>query len=208
ARGRPGPGTSGSALPGLTNGVPFDGARVPVGVVMRVEGHCRPRPRRGYRPPAEVPVMSGVSRPAVRSKSVLAITLMLVLLAAGACGAGENTRPVPPVPVAVDTDLGADDIIAILYLLGRPEVDIVSVTVVGDGLVHCPTGVTNARAILAAAGRGDIPVACGARAPIAAAVAFPDAWRTQADGFYGMAEQWDAPTTATAAMDAEEMLVA
>jgi len=153
--------------------------------------------------------MSGVSRPAKRSKSVLAITLSLVLLAAAACGAGEKTRPAPPVPVAVDTDLGADDIIAILYLLGRPEVDIVAVTVAGDGLVRCPTGAAHARAILAAAGRGDIPVACGAQSPIAPAVAFPDAWRTQADGFYGMAEQWwDARPTGTAAMDAEEMLVA
>ena len=146
--------------------------------------------------------------PALRSKSVLAVVLGLGLLAVGACGADATTRPVPSIPVAIDTDLGADDIVAILYLLGRPEVDVVAVTVVGDGLVRCPIGAANARAILAAAGRSDIPVACGAQEPIAPAAAFPDAWRAQADEFYGMAGQWPAPAATTAASDAEQLLVA
>ena len=88
----------------------------------------------------------------------------------------------------VDTDMGADDILALLYLLGRPDVDVVGVSVVGDGIVRCPVGASNARAVLAAAGRTDIPVACGTDRPLAGQVAFPDAWRTQADGLYGMAD--------------------
>jgi inosine-uridine nucleoside N-ribohydrolase len=143
----------------------------------------------------------------LRARAVLAVLLGLGLLIAGGCSAAAKVRPAPAVPVAIDTDLGADDILAVLYLLGRPEVDVVAVTVVGDGLVHCPTGAANARAILAAAGRGSIPVACGAQTPIAPAVAFPDPWRAQADELYGMARQWPAAAAPTGATDAEQLLV-
>jgi pyrimidine-specific ribonucleoside hydrolase len=98
----------------------------------------------------------------------------------------------------VDTDMGLDDILALLYLLGRQDVDVVAVSVVGDGIVRCPMGASNARAVLAAVGRTDIPVACGADRPLAGQAAFPDAWRTQADELYGMADQWPVPSTGPA----------
>src|SRR5690348_13633205 len=66
-----------------------------------------------------------------------------------------------PTAVVVDTDMGADDIIALLYLLGRPDVRVVAVTVVGDGIAHGRAGADNARALLAAAGRSDVPVGYG-----------------------------------------------
>jgi pyrimidine-specific ribonucleoside hydrolase len=127
----------------------------------------------------------------------LASVIMLGPLLAFGTGCGGSTEPSPPAPVAVmvDTDMGADDILAMLYLLGRQDVDVVAVSVVGDGIVRCPVGASNARAVLAAAGRTDIPVACGTDRPITGQAAFPDAWRTQADELYGMAPQWPVPTT-------------
>ena len=61
----------------------------------------------------------------------------------------------------IDTDMAADDWLAILYLLGRPEVEVAAVTVTGAGEAHCQPGVRNALALIALAGHPDIPVACG-----------------------------------------------
>ena len=45
-----------------------------------------------------------------------------------------------PRPVVIDTDMAADDWLAILYLLKRPEVEVVAVTVTGTGEAHCAPG--------------------------------------------------------------------
>ena len=46
-------------------------------------------------------------------------------------------------------------------LLRDPGVDVLAVTVAGTGEVRCPAGLRNARRLVAAFGRSDIPVACG-----------------------------------------------
>ena len=74
----------------------------------------------------------------------------------GAAGRG-------PAPVVVDTDMSTDDVLALLYLLGRRDVDVRAVAVSGTGIADCPAGARNARALLASAGRGDVRVVCGAR---------------------------------------------
>ena len=43
-------------------------------------------------------------------------------------------------PVVIDTDMGIDDVMAILYMLQRPDVEVKAITVAGDGLVHCDAG--------------------------------------------------------------------
>ena len=86
----------------------------------------------------------------------------------------------------VDTDGGADDAMALLYLLQHPDVRVAAVTVTGTGLVHCPAGVANVRGLVAAAAPGaDIPVACGPQDPMTGTRAFPPEWRDQADDRYG-----------------------
>ncbi len=85
----------------------------------------------------------------------------------------------------VDTDGGSDDAMALLYLLQRPDVEVAAITVSGTGLVHCPIGASNAAALVELASPGrSIPIACGPSAPIEGDRAFPDEWRTQADGRY------------------------
>jgi pyrimidine-specific ribonucleoside hydrolase len=88
--------------------------------------------------------------------------------------------------VIVDTDMGADDVMALSYVAARPDVDLRAVTVAGTGLAHCRAGVRNARGILARLGRGDVPVACGRETPLSGSVGFPAAWRARADSGFGL----------------------
>ncbi len=138
-----------------------------------------------------------------------AALLLAVTLAAGACGsttpavspsaAGSEASPsgtasgAPssqvahgPRPVVVDTDLATDDILAIMVLLRDPGVDVRGIAVDGTGEVRCPAGLRNARRLVAAFGRGDIPVACGRENPGASGRWFPSEWRDGADAFYGV----------------------
>jgi pyrimidine-specific ribonucleoside hydrolase len=123
-----------------------------------------------------------MSRPAV----TLAIALMVALVC-GCGGTGATESPADGrTPVVVDTDLSTDDILALLYLAGREDVQLRAVTVSGTGLARCPVGAANALALLAAAGRGDVPVACGRKDPLAGFNAFPPDWRDRADTLFGL----------------------
>lgn len=65
----------------------------------------------------------------------------------------------------MDVDPGIDDALALLLAVASPELDLCAVTVVNG---NCPTaqGAMNARAVLALAGRPDVPVAAGADRPL------------------------------------------
>ena len=67
--------------------------------------------------------------------------------------------------VIIDADPGIDDMAAILLALGSPELEVVAVTAV-YGNASAETCAANARRILAAAGRGDVPVFAGAGKPL------------------------------------------
>ncbi|WP_127361612.1 nucleoside hydrolase [Actinacidiphila soli] len=67
--------------------------------------------------------------------------------------------------IIVDTDPGIDDALAILYLLGCEDADVVGVTTVaGNADIDIVT--SNALSILELVGRSDIPVAAGAHGPL------------------------------------------
>jgi inosine-uridine nucleoside N-ribohydrolase len=117
--------------------------------------------------------------------------LVVAGLVVAGCGGGSPHRAperarAAPTPVLVDTDMSTDDVLALLYLLGRRDVDVRAVAVSGTGLADCPAGARNARALLAVAGRADVPVGCGRADPLAGANAFPPEWRTRADGLFGL----------------------
>jgi pyrimidine-specific ribonucleoside hydrolase len=96
------------------------------------------------------------------------------------------------VDLVVDTDVGSDDIMALLYLAQRPDVRLRAVTVSGTGLAHCEAGVRNVLALLELADASDdIPIACGRETPgpIAGEAwtgAFPAEWRSATDDLYGI----------------------
>jgi pyrimidine-specific ribonucleoside hydrolase len=89
-------------------------------------------------------------------------------------------------PLVVDTDMAADDWMAILYLLQRPDVDVKAITVVGTGEAHCGAGMHNALALVALMGRPDIPVACGRATPLRGNRTFPESWRARVDTLLGL----------------------
>ena len=67
--------------------------------------------------------------------------------------------------VIIDTDPGIDDTAAILLALASPELEVVAVTTI-FGNASVETCTANARRVLAAAGRSDIPVFVGAGKPL------------------------------------------
>jgi inosine-uridine nucleoside N-ribohydrolase len=136
-------------------------------------------------------------------------SLSLLLVACGSVsGTGPSARAtalpvassavstVPPRPVVIDTDMAADDWMALLYLLRRPDVAVKAITVTGDGEAHCESGIRHARGLVALANRGVIPVACGRTTPLQGDHAFPAKWRADVDTLLGLTLP---PTTTTAA---------
>jgi len=82
--------------------------------------------------------------------------------------------------------MAADDWMAILYLLQRPDVTVKAITVTGAGEVHCAPGVRHALGLAALSGQGEIPAACGRERPLRGSHAFPDSWRESADALLGL----------------------
>ena len=95
-------------------------------------------------------------------------------------------RPICEHALVVDTDLSADDIVALTYLTSRDDVDLRAVTVAATGEVRCPRGADVARGLLARIGRADVPVACGSTAPGWETRTFPEPWRDAADNANGL----------------------
>lgn len=91
-----------------------------------------------------------------------------------------------PRTVVVDTDMAADDWMAILYLLQRPDVTVRAITVTGTGETRCAPGVRHALGLAALSGQEGIPVACGRERPLHGSHAFPDSWRESADALLGL----------------------
>lgn len=109
-------------------------------------------------------------------------------------GCANVTQPTPisiplassPRNVIVDTDVSVDDLLALLYLLSRPDVNVQAITIAGTGITRCDAGIRNVRAILEVMERATIPIACGRETPLQGDHAFPNEWRDGAENFYGV----------------------
>jgi inosine-uridine nucleoside N-ribohydrolase len=128
----------------------------------------------------------------IRAAVLVCLLLPLSLLACSGNGS-EPLEPVTPPPIAdgalpvvIDTDMAADDWLAVLFLLGRSDVEVKAITVTGTGEAHCPAGMRNALDLAALAGRPEIPVACGRETPLAGNHSFPATWRERVDGLLGL----------------------
>lgn len=138
---------------------------------------------------------------------------VLLLAVAGSVGlaacatASDSTDAPTTLPVVVDTDMGFDDVRALMVLARSPAVDLLAVTVAGNGLARCPAGAVNAAALLDELGRPDVPVACGSRSPIEGSNLAPTAWRDDADALAGMDLPTGAVDEAIADADGVELLV-
>ncbi len=130
-------------------------------------------------------------------------TAVLLALSLAACQPPETPMD-RRTPVVIDTDMGGDDVMAIAFLLRRPDVDVKALTVTGAGLAHCEPGVNNALRLLALANRADIPVACGRTTPLQGSHAYPEAWRQGADILNGV--PLPEPKSSASALTAVQLL--
>jgi inosine-uridine nucleoside N-ribohydrolase len=73
----------------------------------------------------------------------------------------------------IDTDMGRDDVIAIMYLAKDPRVAIKAVTIESNGNVHCAPAFRNTLGLLKLLGLAQVPVACGSEAQVAGGHVFP-----------------------------------
>jgi Inosine-uridine preferring nucleoside hydrolase len=108
---------------------------------------------------------------------------------AGGGGLGPAPARMPGdavVPVVVDTDLGADDLLALAFLLRHPQVDVRAVTLAATGLVGCDRGVDLVAGLFAALDVPPAPVACGRSERGAGGRAFPAQWRAAAENGSGV----------------------
>ncbi len=80
----------------------------------------------------------------------------------------------------IDTDAGADDLLAILFLLQRPDVRVEAITIV-HGLAEPKAGAESVARLLAYCQRPGIPIYLGAARPLEGAAAFPAEWRAAAN---------------------------
>ncbi len=119
------------------------------------------------------------------------LVLCVLVLIVG-CGTAPQPTPISiplastPRNVIVDTDMSVDDILALLYLLARPDVNVQAITISGTGITRCDAGIRNARAILEVVERTNIPIACGRDIPLRGNNVFPNEWRDAAENFFGV----------------------
>jgi purine nucleosidase/pyrimidine-specific ribonucleoside hydrolase len=87
------------------------------------------------------------------------------------------------IPVIWDDDGSPDGVIALLYLLKNPQVQVEAITV-SCGEAHPQLFAENLTRMLARIGRPGIPVAAGRDTPLEGHNAFPEAWRASTDIFW------------------------
>jgi inosine-uridine nucleoside N-ribohydrolase len=87
--------------------------------------------------------------------------------------------------VILDVDTSGDDLMAILYLLAQPEVDIKAITIV-HGVSDVEKGTEIVLRLLALTGRTDIPLVKGADVPMEGNNAFPAKWQPSVDRPFGL----------------------
>ena len=139
-------------------------------------------------------------------RSATRLTALVAVLALGATACSDDDGPEASAPagtrvstestaapvsgaglhLVVDTDLAADDLVALSYLASDPRVHLLAVTVTGTGEVRCPRGAAVASGVLVSMDLPDVPSACGRARPLSGDRVFPDAWRDAADGAWGL----------------------
>jgi len=91
-----------------------------------------------------------------------------------------------PRVLVIDTDMAADDWLAILYVLQRSDVTLAAITVTGAGEAQCAPGVQHALGLVTLAGDARVPVACGRETPLRGEHVFPGGWRDRVDSLLGL----------------------
>lgn len=115
-----------------------------------------------------------------RNSFVFVLSFLIGLLTAVSPWGNGSAEGATPTPVIVDTDMGFDDWMALLYLLNVPEVDVKAITIDCAGETYCPAGAVNATKLLKLAKKEGIPVFYGEEPAATLSYQFPLLIRTGA----------------------------
>ena len=118
----------------------------------------------------------------------MAIFLSAVLTLVFSIGLASQTPPRSSLiqrTVIIDTDAGGDDLMAIAFLLSRPDIRVEAITI-ANGVAHVPAGGRNVLRLLELAGRRDVPVFLGKETPLSGDAEFPAVWRRNSDELPGV----------------------
>jgi pyrimidine-specific ribonucleoside hydrolase len=133
--------------------------------------------------------MASRAQPACAPLSTARIAFLVAILAFVCPAQLAAQSPPRPSPlrraVIIDTDAGADDLMAIAFLLSRPDIHVEAITI-ANGIAHVPVGGRNVLRLLALASRNDIPVYLGRETPLSGSQEFPADWRRDADELPGI----------------------
>lgn len=83
-----------------------------------------------------------------------------------------------PRSIIIDTDMAADDWMAILTILKNPNFSVEAITVTGTGFATCEAGTHIALGLLAMEGVSDVPVSCWRDTPLIGENPVPPEWLT------------------------------
>lgn len=89
-------------------------------------------------------------------------------------------------PVIVDTDCDMDDMMAILYLLKRKDVEVLAICTTGTGMVHWQYSAPNILGLVQLAGHPNVPVSYGAKISLSDYTEFPEHWRRGVDDVFNI----------------------
>ncbi len=141
-----------------------------------------------------------------RATHLTPLVLAAVVLSATACSDDDVADPTTTTivterrSIVLDYSPTVSDAGALLYLAAHPDVDLLAVTLPGTGEADCESGVHTTEALLVAAGRDGVPVACGREQPMVGARDWPEEWRNAHEGWADLLP--DVPDAAIA--DAEQ----
>jgi pyrimidine-specific ribonucleoside hydrolase len=102
--------------------------------------------------------------------------------------------------------VGVDDIIAIFYLLQRPDIDVKAITIASTGNAHCLPALRNVLGLLTLMKHNNIPVECGPLNPLNGQHHFPASVLEEADTLAGTAKLLP-KVTATSQQKGVELLI-
>lgn len=118
------------------------------------------------------------------------ITLCLLVLFSFVLAMGVPADAASPKKkVIIDTDMGWDDTLSILYLMKHSDIEIIGVTVTGCGETFLSNGVHNALALMEM-GNIDAPVCVGADKPLKFDHRFPESFKADMSRLMGLAKTY------------------
>ena len=136
------------------------------------------------------------------------LALVPALLTSLVCSVALSSPVAQASPWIIDTDMGTDDWIALLFFARQQRESIAAITVSGNGLSHCPAGRDNASALLTLSDpRAPMPpIGCGSNQPLDGFASYPEIWRQGSDQMMGQKLPSPTKTVIDADLDSTALL--